>query len=127
VPAGVPAGSYLRAVACRDPKSGIEGERFLEVWDIPRPPIPGRAQGYTFDHASYNRFRLWLVTSGLIAPPAGEIVDELIASRRGRISRHASLPLPDAVRTIRLAAVEADVEKHTKATRPARSKRKAAE
>jgi hypothetical protein len=118
LPAGVPAGGYLRQVPCKDPRSNAVGTYYLEAWNVPRAHIPGTKQRFVFDRAAYNRWRLWLVTSGAIQPPTEDVLRELIAARSGRPDRIAALPLPDDLRKSRVAAAEAAVDGMTKAAIP---------
>lgn len=105
LPKGVPAGPYIRAVDCRCPHTGVLGKVHLEAWNVPRPPIPGRAQGFAFDRASYNLWRLFLVTSGAVPAPSPEIMDEGTRARATRIRRIEVLPIPDQARAVRVKDV----------------------
>jgi hypothetical protein len=88
LPAGVPVGGYRRPVPCTDPLRGTPGTRHLEAWDVPKQWVPGSgAQKYVHDRASYNRWRLWLVMQGIIAPPTEDAIQALQQARSGRVAR----------------------------------------
>lgn len=110
LPPGVPVGGYLRAVPCKGPRTQKEGVRYLEAWNTPQQAVPGRPQRFVFDRGAYNRWRLWLVTSGIIAPPTADVIAEMCAAKAGRPARIAALPIPDDLRKQRLAVVEAKLE-----------------
>lgn len=118
LPPGVPAGGYLRGVQCKDPKSGAEGVRYIEAWSVPAQPVPGRPQRFKFDRASYNRWRLWLVTSGQVPAPSPDVIAEMKASKQGRPARIASLTIPDDLRKQRLAEVNAEIARMEEAVEP---------
>jgi hypothetical protein len=118
LPAGVPAGGYLRSLPCKDPRSSAEGVRYVEAWDVPRAPVPGQPQKFKYDRGAYNRWRLWLVTSGKIKPPTEDVLGEMQAAKAGRPARVASLPIPDDLRRIRVEAAEAVLQDMAGAVTP---------
>lgn len=88
LPAGVPVGGYRRPVPCQDPVKGTPGVRHLEAWDVPRQWVPGSGPQKTkHDRGAYNRWRLWLVTSGIIAPPTDDVIEAIQQARGGRVER----------------------------------------
>ena len=110
LPEGVPPGGYIRAIQCRDPRTGQLGLRHVEAWEVPAAPRPGAPQRFKFDRGAYNRWRLWLVTSGQIAPPTEDTILEMQAAKAGRPARHASLPIPDELRKQRVALAEQNLK-----------------
>lgn len=119
LPDGVPPGGYIRALKCRDPRTGAIGLRYVEAWEVPAAPRPGAPQRFRFDRAAYNRWRLWLVTSGQVAPPTEDTILEMQAAKSGRPARHASLPIPDELRKQRVALAEANLKLMSDAVVPA--------
>lgn len=99
LPEGVGSGGYLRGLDCKDPRSSTTGTYHTEAWNVARAPVKGRPQRFAFDRASYNRWRLWLVTSGIVPPPAPDVIAEMVAAKSGRPARIASVPRPEDLRT----------------------------
>ena len=118
LPAGIPAGGYLRAIPCKDPRSSAEGVRYVEAWDVPRAPVPGRPQKSTHNRAAYNRWRLWLVTSGQIKPPTDDVLAEMQATKAGRPARIGSVPRPEDLRKTLVAQAQAEVDMMASAVIP---------
>ena len=107
LPEGVPVGGYRRPVPCRDPRTGTAGLRHLEAWDVPRQYVPGAGPQKTrHDRAAYNRWRLWLVTSGTIAPPSDDVLQAIQQSRSGRAARIAARN-PGEIRAAKVAEEKA--------------------
>lgn len=119
LPRGVPAGGYMRSLPCRDPRTSVSGKAHVEAWQVPAAPVPGRPQRFAFDRAAYNRWRLWLVTSGQVPPPTDDVLREMVAQKAGRPARVAALPLPDDLRRQRVARAEAEVSAMEDASIPA--------
>lgn len=80
LPDGVPAGGYHRSV------DAIGGQFYHTPWDQPRKSMSGAAPSPKHDAASYNRWRLWLVTSGQIAAPDEQVIDDAIAMLEQRLN-----------------------------------------
>lgn len=112
LPVGANPGGYLRSLECKDPRSSEMGKYFVEVWSQPQDRVAGRPQRFVFDRAAYNRWRLWLVTSGQVPPPTDDAIAEKIATRSGRPARIAVRPYPaDEMRLKRVADAELVVER----------------
>lgn len=86
-PAGVSEGPYMREVDVRHPRTGTTGVAFLEAWQVPLPTMPGDEEGqrFKFDRGAYNRWRLWLVESGQIAPPLPHVIAKITSRYEGRV------------------------------------------
>jgi hypothetical protein len=105
-----------------DPVTRADGWHYLEVWNLPRAPIPGRPQSFAFDRASFNRWRLWLVTSGKVLAPFPEILAEATLSHERRIARVEILPIPDDARKARLKDVQGTAKMWKDAVVPERAR-----
>lgn len=89
-----------------DPRRGVPGEHWTELWDVPQPGIAGRDVRKAFHGAEYNRWRLWLVETGIIDPPAQHVVDEGLAIVAKRLERASAHPDP-AIRADKVKVHEA--------------------
>lgn len=94
LPAGVPAGAYVRALKVVT-KAGGAGIRHQEAWDVPVPTGPGADQRFKFDRASYNRWRLHLVETGVIPPVTDDVVSAMRATAARRVTRIKSAHIPN--------------------------------
>lgn len=101
LPAGAPAGGYLRGYPCR-PLRGIGGTHYTDAWNVPVSTLPGKPQAWRHDRASFDRWRLHLVTSGEIAPPIDSVVQEIRTAARKRLRRIQTLAVPSEVREVLL-------------------------
>lgn len=105
LPKGVPAGSYLRELACKDPLTNREGLRYVEAWNIPVETFDDEDQQFKFDLATYERWLQWLVESGVVRPIKARIADRMIARVQAHLDRSYTVPnLHPEVRTERIAA-----------------------
>jgi hypothetical protein len=87
-------GRYLREADCRNTRNGAEGVYYLDAWSTPRDAVPGRRLRFKFDRAGWNQYRLHLVESGVIRPPSGQVLDEIVNRKRrrlGRVQAHTNL------------------------------------
>jgi hypothetical protein len=117
LPAGVPAGGYLRDLDCLDPRTSAKGSRYVEAWMVPTATLPNEDQEFKFDLASYEKWLLWLVESGLIMPPMPQIGARLTARVRAHLDRAHTVPnLSPEVRQARIKARQAIVEAHEAAS-----------
>jgi len=107
LPTGVPAGTYIRAVPAKDPRTGVTGTRYLEAWNVPMTATPGTPQRFRFDRASYNRWRLHLVESGQVEPPSADVIAATKEARAGRYYKIAAKALPTDLREVQLAREKA--------------------
>jgi hypothetical protein len=98
LPAGIPAGPYIRRMACRDPQTGRDGYAHVEAWHVPVRTSPGRKQAFKFDFATYDLWRASLVLRGVVDPPTEDVTAPQVSRARSKVSRIAALPLPDEVR-----------------------------
>jgi hypothetical protein len=88
LPTGVPVGGYRRPMPTQDPVKGEVGTVYLEAWAVPKQWVPGTGrQKYAYDRPSYNRWRLWLVTEGILAPPTEDVLLSIQQSRGVRVDR----------------------------------------
>lgn len=107
LPTGVPVGGYRRPMPTIDPIKGTKGTAHLEAWDVPKAWVPGSGrQKYTHDVASYNRWRLWLVTEGIIAPPTDDALAAIAQSRGVRVDRILARNPAEDMRAKKKADVE---------------------
>lgn len=106
-PKGTPASGYLVAAECRQPGTNARGTYHDEVWNRPLSSVPGERAGFSFDRASYNRWRAHLVATGVIEPPAEQTMDALRRRYQAHVARIEVLPIPDDVRKRRVADAEA--------------------
>ncbi len=117
LPAGVPPGGYLRDLDCMDPRTSTKGSRYVEAWMVPTATLPNEDQEFRFDLASYERWLLWLVESGLLQPPMRQIGERLTARVRAHLDRAHTVPnLSPEVRQARIEAKRKIVEAHEAAT-----------
>lgn len=110
LPAGVPAGPYIRRMACRDPKTGRDGYVHIEAWQVPIRTAPGRPQAFKYDYAAHRLWRASLVLKGLIDPPTEDVTAPQVAKAQSKVDRVSALPLPDEVRRERVAKARAAFE-----------------
>lgn len=88
LPAGMPRGSLpVRQYEVRDPATGATGVRWEEAWKIPMPSLPDERQVWKFDRPAYNRWRLWLVETGQVAPPLEHVIRRRLANLADRVAR----------------------------------------
>lgn len=120
-PEGMPTGGYLRMLPCRNPLNGAEGEYYFEAWSRPHPAIPGELQGFAFDHASYNRWRAWLVASGKVRKPSPGIHEALDRRYGQRVRRVQAQNIPQDLRKERVAEAKTIHKAHADAKVPAAS------
>ena len=120
-PEGVNAGPYCRPLDCVDPLDKRMGVVHKEVWDVPQPPIQGLPQEWDYDTASFNRWRLWLVESGKIAPPRKVYIRRKSALYPERVLRAMQMNLPKDLRDLRTAAEQKLADAFTNAKLPERA------
>lgn len=65
LPPGVSPGRVQCKIKCKHPKKGA-GVHYADVWDVPQRTAPGKAQRFRRDMGAFNRWRVWLVTSGVV-------------------------------------------------------------
>jgi hypothetical protein len=87
LPAGVPAGPYIRRIPAKHPLTGVMAHRYVEAWNVPVETLPDEDQQFKFDRASYNRWRAELVLSGLIPLPTEVVTDRLRKRVQGHVKR----------------------------------------
>ena len=110
LPAGIPAGPYIRRMACRDPQTGRDGFAHVEAWQVPIRTAPGRRQSFRYDHEAHKLWRASLVLRGLVDPPTEDIIAPQVAGASRKADRIAALPLPDEVRRERVAKARATAD-----------------
>lgn len=115
LPAGIPAGPYIRRMACRDPMTGRDGYAHVEAWQVPMRTAPGRKQAFRYDHEAHKLWRASLVLRGLVDPPTEDVTAPQIQQARIKYDRISALPLPDEVRRERVARARATMEALTSA------------
>lgn len=118
LPAGAVSGGYLREVPCRDLRTTAIGSRYIEAWAMPEPALPDEIQTFKFDRAAYNRWRLMLVTTGVITPPQDRVMRRLRQRMGGHLDRVKVLNLPKELRDERIKTEQANVDAHANAARP---------
>lgn len=80
LPPGVDVGpGYLRETDCRG------GKFYHHAWDIPRNPLPGRPRVPNVDRERFDRWRLSLVTSGVIPLPDPQVIEDAKANAAQRV------------------------------------------
>lgn len=109
VPPGAPTDSYLCEIDCKHPLTTLKGVYHLEVWCQPADTIAGEAQKFTFHRESYERWLLWLVESGQVAPPKPIIGQRMIERAKGHIRRPIR-GLDPEVKAERIAALKARLD-----------------
>ena len=109
LPAGVPAGGYLREMPCE--MMGRSGTYHVEAWQIPLPTGEGERQRFAWDRPSYNLWRAWLVATERIPAPAAHVLAALQTSAQDRLEGiEARTMQPDAKeRKLREARERADL------------------
>lgn len=111
---------YRASTPCVN-RYGIEGRVYHDAWSRARP-LRGRNRRtvkFTVDHQARNRWLLSLIESGVIAPPAPELLDERIAMRAARIDRVTTqTQLHPEVREQRISEAQADAEIYESAAIP---------
>ena len=113
LPNGVPSGSYLRELPCEDLRTRRQGLRYVEAWNIPTDTLPGEVQEFSFDLASYERWLLWLVESGVIAPVPVQVERRQVARVQGHLERvFAAANLMPEVRAERIRRKKEIVERY---------------
>jgi hypothetical protein len=85
VPEGLEGSGYQREILATDPRSGIKGSHYHEVWNVASETPKGVR--FDYDHASHNRFRLWLVTAGHIEAPEEWVKTDLLKALNRRAER----------------------------------------
>jgi len=98
LPAGVPAGGYMREVACVDPLTGASGTYYAEPWEVPVATSGGGRQRIKWDRAAHNRWLVHLVESGQIAPPPAGVVDAKIRAASGHLRYARAMRVPEDLR-----------------------------
>lgn len=120
-PASVGEGPYMREAPCRDPRTGATGTAYVEAWQVPLPTMPGDEDGqrFRYDRGSYNRWRLWLVESGQIAPPQPHVLAKIRSRYEARVPRAQSTQYPTTDMQARMVqAAQAVVDQHESAAVP---------
>lgn len=118
LPAGAVSGGYLREIPCRDLRTTAIGSRYVEAWAVPEPALPDEIQTFKFDRASYNRWRLMLVMTGVIKPPQDRVKRRLRQRMQGHLDRVKVLNLPKELREERIGIEQANVDVHAEAVAP---------
>ena len=73
---------------------------------MPRDSVPGRRLRFRFDRAGWNKYRLQLVTSGVIRPPSEQVLEDLLRRKRrrlGRVQGHTNLQGDEYARRVEQA------------------------
>jgi len=112
------APGYAVRYPCTDPRRGRTGFRWVELWDIPQPAVRGKATRFAYDRANFNRWRLWLVQTGIIKPPLAHIIDENLARVAQRVQRATVHPDPH-IRVDKVNATSATLKSAKNAKVPA--------
>lgn len=110
---------YMASLKCKDQKTGQTGIFYMDRWETPRTPRPGKRTKMNRDQDGYNRWRLALVSSGKIKPPHPDIISE----KRARADYHAArqsdkVQLPEDVRQRLIDAGEDKADKFDAARVP---------
>jgi len=92
-----------------DPRRGVPGEHWTEIWNVPQPGIASREIRFVFDHERFNAWRLWLIETGVIEGPQAYVVGEDVARIARRVERAAVHPDPE-IRADKVAKMEADLQ-----------------
>lgn len=106
LPDGVPAGSYIREIACQGIVSRRTGKYYLEAWSVPIATLPDQAQRFKFDTAKYELWLKFLVESGQVAPMIEGIKETMVERVRAHVERAEGLNLNPDVRKKWLARKE---------------------
>lgn len=101
LPAGVPAGGYLRELPCE--LMGRSGTYHVEAWQIPLPTGEGERQRFRWDRGAYDRWRAWLVETGRVPTPAPHILTALQAAAQDRLEGIESRAMNPDAKTRKLA------------------------
>lgn len=96
LPKGAAAGPYLRELPARAMVTDPVGKLYIDVWEVPVATPGDEEQAFQRDRASFNRWRSYLVTSGVIAPPSELIKQRLLNRARTHLERKQATPYPDA-------------------------------
>ena len=97
-PAGMPAGRYMRVVDVVEPGTNSPGVRHMEAWWVPVSTPTGRPQQFSFDRATYNRWRAHLVETGVVGECPGSTKATLVHRYRLRVEVAEIEPIPPDVR-----------------------------
>ena len=97
LPDGVPAGSYIREMACQGLIDRTVGLYYAEAWDVPIQTLPDDPQRFQFDTAKYERWLRFLVESGQIAPMIPGILSGMTKRARDHVERAEGLNLSEKV------------------------------
>lgn len=100
LPPGVPAGGYLRDLDCKDPLTGQDGLRYVEAWNVPVATLPDDIQQFKFQTPSYERWLVYLVASGQIAPMLPSVLTAMTNRVRGHLERAQTVGYQPDVREI---------------------------
>jgi len=81
---------YSRKAPARSPL-GQTGFYFFDAFSSPLDVLPGRKMRFRFDRPEWNRWRLHLVESGVIAPPSPQVLAETQRRHSKRAERTRAL------------------------------------
>lgn len=92
--------NYLYSLECRNPKNGIEGKVYTDVWDNPVPVGTGRKATVDWsthrDNAGFNAWCRMLMDDGRIQRPTQAQVSAPMQLQRRRAQRHAPKAASDS-------------------------------
>jgi hypothetical protein len=99
----------MKQIKCQDPRTGVLGSHYVECWDVPQRTVAGKPQRFTRDRAAHNRWRVWLVQSGLVPDIDDATFEDLRrrASQRLRRAKTAHHIAPEIHAEIVAEKVEA--------------------
>ncbi len=113
---------YLREIECKDPKTGRVGKFYLDRFETPKTPRPGRRLKFNRDRELENRWLLALVEQGFVNPPNPDVVDERIARAVYHVERNQNkVQLPEESRKRLVDAAESKLDKTEAAAIPSKT------
>ncbi len=102
---------YVATYDCLHPKTGTRGVYHTLIWDQPRRTAPGSPTRWGMHWESYNRWRLWLVETGVITQPPEYVHADRIALAETHRKRAINLTgLGDKARDERIEQAEKALE-----------------